>query len=1119
MADRGQLLFADARSNRILQLSAGRLHVVAGRGPTPCGDGRLATGGTLNGGAYFGHLGDVAVDSKGNRYIADKSFNQVRRVRPDGRVDLVIGEPTPCAYVGLIPQADPYHFSDPCPETGVQSGDGGVLERASLADPNAVLVDSNDNVLISDNDRVRYVNLSSHSASAFGTVVAPHSIQTVRGLVFPGRTVHVDVPFWKISGDVPAPIGDLALDGRGNLYIADELLRTVYAMSPCGVLTVVAGTAGAQTVGDGGPAVAAALSPAGLAIDPARDILFIDDAAYTSTRTAGSRIRAVNLGKAPVTAYGVTLAPGAIDSVVGVAGAQCSRFCSYGDGGGGRLAGTSGPTGLAFSSTGRLYFMDSMWQRLRVLLPNGTVAGLGAPWRENRNANFQETIETPLGYAGDGGPALTAWFGVRDMDQGWLWSTSPGLALTPAGDLAVTDAAGRVREIRDVQRAPLRLGPNPTLAVAAGVGYSKPVVMGDVLADASLRAAGDAAHGNGANLPPALQQPDLVTGDRYTAVLGGRGPGFGCQTWLIDLNADGRGHDTGWSRGEVGTGTAAGSIGGNCVGTHANVMTPPGHLDRRNELPDPDGLLVPAPVGGVAPTEALAVAATVRAESLDGPGNDLSVLAAVSSDGGGSWKTNPSPLLADRAGQSGLGAVSIGRVGAATMIAASTRTGDIAVLKSLDGVLYKDDSRIPVQTSALGTLSQTRDGRALLTMIRSKARADSQPDYFITVAVQTAPANWIRNEVAKLPPAFGGGPAASPPSLAVDAAGRAYVAWSNKSAVFLSSSSDLMHWTAARRITGTEGAVLPTIVAGQRGAVAIAYYATLTPRRTADDPYAAWYVAVSQASNADTPKPQFATRLASPSAVHTGVLCLAVACSSPGSTLPQIGASPTEAGPPKIRLGAAGDVEVVFSVDADAFGGNPQGLGFIRSCTWPSLLGSHLRPPCDGKHAPSAKAAIPDVSSNRAVVMAAVPLLSCSAITTPRPAPQKETPQTRQSHRQPHLQPHPAQGPLVVPPFVPAPPAQAALPPGQAPAQAAQSSQSAQNAQAPGAASQPGAQVGLSPAEQEQRRSAHSFAATRSASDPISTAGLYWLATLTAVTTVVATRRRPMFAEARVTHG
>ncbi len=69
------------------------------------------------------------------------------------------------------------------------------------------------------------------------------------------------------SAQMSYPTG-LAVDGSGNLYIADYRNHRIRKVSPSGIITTVAGTGIVGFSGDGGPATSAQLYyPYGVAVD------------------------------------------------------------------------------------------------------------------------------------------------------------------------------------------------------------------------------------------------------------------------------------------------------------------------------------------------------------------------------------------------------------------------------------------------------------------------------------------------------------------------------------------------------------------------------------------------------------------------------------------------------------------------------------------------------------------------------------------------------------------------------------------------------------------------------------------------------------------------------------
>jgi sugar lactone lactonase YvrE len=207
------------------------------------------------------------------------------------------------------------------------------------------------------------------------------------------------------AAELDSPSG-LAMDGAGNLYIADthnHRVREVAAAT--GKITTVAGTGVAGVAGDGGAAVAAQLDrPTALAVDGAGD-LFIAD-------TDGHRVRKIAAATGVITTV-------AGDGVEGFSG----------DGGAAVAASIDAPNGLAVDGVGNLYIADTHNGRVReVSTATGlisTVAGVGGT-----KGNVQ-------GFGGDGGAATAAGLALPR-----------GLTLDAAGNLYVADTANhRVRRV------------------------------------------------------------------------------------------------------------------------------------------------------------------------------------------------------------------------------------------------------------------------------------------------------------------------------------------------------------------------------------------------------------------------------------------------------------------------------------------------------------------------------------------------------------------------------------------------------------------------------------------------------------------------------------------------
>jgi len=94
----------------------------------------------------------------------------------------------------------------------------------------------------------------------------------------------------------------VAVDGAGNLFIADRNHHRVRKVDPKGIITTVAGSDKPGFSGDGGPAVAARLNmPTDLALDQAGSLFVLD--AYNH------RVRKVSSGGTITTVAGGGVAP------------------------------------------------------------------------------------------------------------------------------------------------------------------------------------------------------------------------------------------------------------------------------------------------------------------------------------------------------------------------------------------------------------------------------------------------------------------------------------------------------------------------------------------------------------------------------------------------------------------------------------------------------------------------------------------------------------------------------------------------------------------------------------------------------------------------------------------
>jgi hypothetical protein len=255
--------------------------------------------------ARFSLTQGVAVDSSSNIYVADAANCAIRKITA-GVVSTLAG-------------------SDNHPGSLDASG-----TNAQFNAPQAIAVDSFGNVYVADtlNHTIR-------------TITSDGMVSTLAGVA--GYANNADGS--GANAQFNAPQG-IAVDGTGNIYVADTLNHTIRFITPSGTVSTIAGTPNIYGSTDSSTNGTALFNlPKGLAVDSATNIYVADSGNHTIRKIAAN---------------------GKVTTIAGLAGTW------------GSTDGTNSgalffrPTGVAVDSSGNVYVTDSGNHAIRKISPSGT---------------------------------------------------------------------------------------------------------------------------------------------------------------------------------------------------------------------------------------------------------------------------------------------------------------------------------------------------------------------------------------------------------------------------------------------------------------------------------------------------------------------------------------------------------------------------------------------------------------------------------------------------------------------------------------------------------------------------------------------------------------------------
>jgi uncharacterized protein (TIGR03437 family) len=314
----GNLFIADTGTERVrIVLATGIIQTLAGDGTAGYnGDGMAATA------AELWEPTGLAIDPSGNLFVADTYCSLVREISA-GVISTFAGTSDPCPD-------DPQESSAPAQQNPAPV-------KTFLSAPHGVCTGKDGSVYIVDTDNNRVLVVPPKGVAA---TYAGNGSQGYAGDGELARFGQLNLP------------SACALDGAGDMFIADTANHRIREVTAAGVIETVAGTGAAGYSGDGGEATAATLYvPAGVAVDGNGNIFIAD--------TGNHAIRLVTTD-------------GLIHTIAGQGAAGFS-----GDGGEGLAAFLDSPSGMLLDGAGDLYFADTGNNRVRRLTPATAVVMSG----------------------------------------------------------------------------------------------------------------------------------------------------------------------------------------------------------------------------------------------------------------------------------------------------------------------------------------------------------------------------------------------------------------------------------------------------------------------------------------------------------------------------------------------------------------------------------------------------------------------------------------------------------------------------------------------------------------------------------------------------------------------
>ncbi|XID93689.1 stalk domain-containing protein [Paenibacillaceae bacterium WGS1546] len=271
----GNIYVADSGNHAVRKISSdGKVSTLAGNGLIGSDDakGKKAT---------FHSPSDVAVDSKGNVYVADTLNHVIRKITPDGTVSTL-----------TAPSERVIEFA---PNEAEEVGDyaDGPIARAKFNEPSALVVDQKGNLYVSDrgNHRIRYIDFAAGTVSTVAGGSPNGNGSSVYGNNEPyAEGGYADGAVARAKFNAPE---GLSLTADGELIVADSLNHAIRIIRD-GQVSTLTGVPEESGSADGVTGSAQFNRPS--------DVVILSDGRLAIADKAGHKIRVLQKYAKPATA-------------------------------------------------------------------------------------------------------------------------------------------------------------------------------------------------------------------------------------------------------------------------------------------------------------------------------------------------------------------------------------------------------------------------------------------------------------------------------------------------------------------------------------------------------------------------------------------------------------------------------------------------------------------------------------------------------------------------------------------------------------------------------------------------------------------------------------------------